>query len=909
MRFQRKKLAVALAYALGAGGAVTVLSGPVFAQPAPAPTTQYKEKISVTGTHIPTISGETALPVQVITADQIAREGIQSAAALVERLSVNSTTGAITLASTEGNTGAGQSSASLRGLGAQRTLVLLNGRRLAVSGFNGGSVDINSIPLSGIERVEVLTDGASAIYGSDAIAGVINFIMRSVYQGAEASAYYGDSTHGGGWVQRYSGTAGYGDLVTQKFNVFATVDYSEFGGLKAAQRSFSASAYRPDLGLDKTSGRSIPANVGTPSGSRNPFAPQCAPPFSFVTTNPRQCRFDYASVIDIIPPQQMTNVLGKATWQINADNQLYVEGLYADNKVQSRVSPSPVDPATVFNPQGQPLLLPPTSPFYPHAFAQANGIDGQPLQLNWRSLPEGPRAENDEVKQGRAALGAKGTLWNWDYDMTGVWNQNKSYSYYPSGWLFQSKLFPIFATGKIDPFSVQLPQDQLDLLAPAVVNQQIINSKAQTNGFNFVASRDIWSLPAGQIAMAVGGDYFHNTYEFNAAPEINSGDIVGTGGTLTSTNASRNNWDIFAEFNIPLLKGLEVSAAVRYDDYKDVGSTTNPKVSVRWTPMSAVLLRGSWGTGFRAPTLSELFQPPFVSATGGNYTDPQRCPVTNAVVDCNVQFNDLIGGNPNLKPEKSTQWGLGGIWEPVPGNSLGIDYWNIKVDNVVGVLGEQNLFGNTGEKIPASVAAGLIIRNPQTPQDVALGIPGSIKWGLLTNLNIQKLQVDGLDFTIKVRGPALDWGQITGSYLGTYYINWKQTDLDTGRQVNYVGQSVGGVASVTAGPGFPASLPRYKHNIALNWNLGPWAATLTNVFQDSYTDNSGTRNVGSYSLWDLSGSYTGFKYFTLSIGVKNIFNTNPPASDQSQAFQVGYDPTYADPHGSFFWSQIKFTWK
>src|SRR5262252_3225527 len=290
MRFQRKKVAVALAYALGVGGVVAIATGPAYGQPAPAPAPapgqpEYKEKISVTGTHIPTIAGETALPVQVITAQEIAAQGIQSATALIERLQTNSTTGSITLSSTEGNTGAGQSSASLRGLGAQRTLVLLNGRRLAISGFNGGSVDINMIPLSAVARVEVLTDGASAIYGSDAIAGVINFIMRSDYKGLEASAYYGDSDKGGGWVQRYTGTAGFGDLATQKFNIFGTVDYSKSGGLRAAQRSFASSAFRPDIppGIDKTSGNSVPANVTTPVGTRNPTNPVCARPFSFPT--------------------------------------------------------------------------------------------------------------------------------------------------------------------------------------------------------------------------------------------------------------------------------------------------------------------------------------------------------------------------------------------------------------------------------------------------------------------------------------------------------------------------------------------------------------------------------------------------------------------------------------------------
>jgi iron complex outermembrane receptor protein len=584
--------------------------------------------------------------------------------------------------------------------------------------------------------------------------------------------------------------------------------------------------------------------------------------------------------------------------------------LYADNKVQSAVSPSPISAGTVFNPQNQPLLLPASSPFYPHDFAAQFGIDGQPLTLNWRSLPEGPRRENDEAKQGRAALGVKGNLWTWDYDAAVVWNQNKSYAWYPSGWLLQSKLYPAFATGLINPFAVNLPPDQLALLAPSVVNIQIINSKAETNSFDLVVSNNIGNLPAGPVGVALGGDYFHNTYNFTVDPLLNSGDIIGTGGTLSSVpTVTRNNWDIYAEFSVPIIKDLEVDAAVRYDHYENVGNTTNPKVSVRWNPMKQLLVRGSWGTGFRAPTLSESFTPPFVSSTGGNYTDPQRCPVTHDVTDCNTQFNDLIGGNPNLKPEKSTQYGFGAVFEPVPGNSFGIDYWNIKVSNVVGTLGEQNLYGSSGELIPKSVAAGLITRLPQTPQDIALGIPGHIQFGILTNQNIQKLEVDGLDFTIKLRSDAYNWGQLTAAFYGTYYLHWKQTDFNTGQLVNYVGQSVGGIASVTAGPGFPASLPSFKSNAMLMWTLGPWQATLSNIYQNSYTDDTPNRNVGSYTLWDIAGSWSGLKNWTFSAGVKNLLNTNPPFSNQSQAFQVGYDPTYADPRGAFYWGSVKFAWK
>src|SRR5436189_4223202 len=259
MIFQRKKVASALAYVLGVGGAATLIAGP--AQAADI-------RVDVTGSNIKRIEGEGALPVQTITRGDIEREGLQSAAEVVDRLSANSSIGGLNMAGSEGSTLTGFAAASLRGIGSARTLVLLNGRRLATTAFSGTSVDLNAIPLSAIDRIEVLTDGASAIYGTDAIAGVINFILRKDCRGAEGYAYYGDSEAGGGTTQRYSGTVGWGDLAKDKFNAFATLDYTKVKEIKAAQRSFSQSAYLPNAAggvYDRTSGNSIPGNVFLPA--------------------------------------------------------------------------------------------------------------------------------------------------------------------------------------------------------------------------------------------------------------------------------------------------------------------------------------------------------------------------------------------------------------------------------------------------------------------------------------------------------------------------------------------------------------------------------------------------------------------------------------------------------------------
>jgi iron complex outermembrane receptor protein len=215
------------------------------------------------------------------------------------------------------------------------------------------------------------------------------------------------------------------------------------------------------------------------------------------------------------------------------------------------------------------------------------------------------------------------------------------------------------------------------------------------------------AVPAGSLALAAGGSYRKEEYEFITSQTVRDADVPGLGGSIsTVAPTSRNVWAIFAEVNWPILRQLELNAALRFDDYEDVGNTTNPKVSLRWTPTKEILLRTAYGTGFRAPSLPELNTPAFFGATGGNYDDPVRCPQTGSPRDCNTQFTTKLGGNLSLKPEESKNLTAGIVFEPTNGLSLSADYFKIKIDNVIGIPAEEPIFSN----IPASEAAGLIVR-------------------------------------------------------------------------------------------------------------------------------------------------------------------------------------------------------
>jgi iron complex outermembrane receptor protein len=886
------------------------LAMPAFAQQV----AQTQERITVTGSNIKRIEGETSLPVVVISRDQLETQGIQTAAEAIDRLSSNSSIGGLNLQGSIGATGVGYASASLRGLGGQRTLVLMNGRRLANTAFQGAMVDLNAIPLSAIERVEVLTDGASAIYGTDAIAGVINFIMRKDFKGGEVSAYYGDSEQGGGKVQRYTGTLGFGDLERDRFNVFATLDYNKVEAIRATQRSFSRTAYLPDATggvYDRTSGNSFPGNVFFPAvpgrngATRSPAYPGCLPPFSFPTLNAAtagQCRFDFASVIDILPPSETYNFFGQAKYRVAPQHEFFLEGAWQQTKSVARSSPPPISSATILS--GDPVTVSPSSPFYPTALATQLGVNGQTLEVFWRGLELGPRTDNNKIEQSRVVGGFQGQIADWDYSTAINWSQSKATDTWSAGWARGSALLPILNSGRINLFGFN-NDAALAELQGTLIKQKVIDAKGTSTEGDFRASKEILQMSAGPLALAAGTTYRREEYEFITAQILRDADVPGLGGSVATIDpVSRNIWAVYGELNVPITRALEANVAVRFDDYGDVGNTTNPKASLRWTPVKSLLLRTSYGTGFRAPSLPELFNPAFFGATGGNYDDPVRCPVTGSPRDCNTQFTSKQGGNTDLKPEKSKNFTAGFVFEPTTGFSFGVDYYKIKIDDVIGIPAEEPIFSN----IPASEAAGLIVRylpgsaGCPTPEP---GLPCPVNFGIQTLVNLTELKTEGLDVNVAYRFPSFGWGRVSAVLNGTYLLKWDQKSVGQDTQ-ELAGRYGGGVAATVNGLGATGGFPRWKHNAAVSWESGPYRVTLNQLFVGHYTDAGGERTVGTYNIWGLNGAYTGLRNWTFAVGVKNMFDSDPPFTRQTQAFQVGYDPALTDPTGRFWYGSVRY---
>jgi iron complex outermembrane receptor protein len=909
-----KRTRVARAVLLALSGCAATAAG-VRAQDAQV--SQAMERVEITGSSIKRIEGETALPVTIITRKEIERTGATNTSELLEKVSATNGQGYNVSLALGDAARPGFSAASLRGLGSNSTLVLLNGRRLVNYAFDGGSVDLNAIPLSAIDRVEVLRDGASAIYGTDAVGGVINFITRKDYSGVDASVYTSRPQAKGGKFTEGTFAFGYGDPAQNRFNVFGVVTVGKQDRIKALDRDFAKTSYLPNDGIDKLSFNSIPANVFTTDflNGGNPYAPNCSPPYSFHPAgnpnfifdpndpnSPLFCGFDYTSTIDILPEAKRSAGIARATFEPTPDNRLFAEATYARNVQTFRVSPTPVSTVTTF--AGQSVLYPAGGPYYP-----GNGIvpaipgvtlTGD-LEVFWRALSAGPRTNEVTADQTRFVFGGEGTIAGWDYNAA-LWRaQSKAHERYTDGYLLESRIVPAMFTGEINPFGEQTAAGQALVDGSKFIGDTRI-SKGTTATLDGRVSRELASLPAGPLSMAVGAESRKEKFDDNPLPILNTGDIIGSGGNQLPVNADRTVRAAFLEFAVPIVRKLDAQLAVRYDHYSDFGSSTNPKVALRWQPSDMWLLRGSANTGFRAPTLPDLYAPLAQTNTGNPWDDPLRCRANGLPPnpnDCNNQFNVRQGGNPNLKPEKSRQLSAGFVFEPTRDISISADYYRIRIENLIGLTGAdvkmQDYVNNNG----GGVFAGDIVRT-QPGVDPSTGLPYPISYVLDVFDNLGTTRTSGYDLGLRWRMGTTPFGTWRLGFEGTYISRFDQQTKAAPVFASVLG------AYAQFGP-----IARFRHNTTLTWEVASFSTALTYNYQSRYLDqfpdvNGNPRQVGVYETFDLQTLYEGIKNLKIAVGVRNLFDRDPPLSNQGDYFQVGYDPTYTDPRGRTYYLRLSY---
>ena len=851
------------------------------------------QRVEVTGSSIKRLVSETATPLSIFKAEDFAKQGLTTAQEVLSKIPANASSmgsGNAVGGNTSGLPTGGQASADLRGLGGDKTLVLLNGRRIANHPYDGASVDLNIIPIAALERVEVLRDGASAIYGTDAIGGVINFITKRSVNVTNITAEVVAPEHKGAGEHRINLSTGFGKLDTDGYNIFGVIDYHKQNVLTSQDRAFSATGIVPSRGLSITSGTTFPGNYfdaaanGGDGLAGNPYAASgCLPPLS-VPAVPANgtCRQDYTRQIDDLPAQEQVALFGKGAFRLGGGHLATIEYLHSENKVKARTAPPPQTG----------LILPNTSKYYPGnagGVPAQPGLSGQPLSVNWRPVEAGQRQIDSDGKADRLVLALEGELAGWDYK-TGLSHAiSKSSEKFTNGYVQDAGFAAGVLNGILNPFGVQDAAGK-SYLASTALRGEVQNARVATTGFDVKGSRDLMQLAGGPLAIALGGEVRHEKADFNVNRDI-AGQAASSGlsGSLSKSGA-RTIQAVFGEVNLPLIKDLEVQLAARFDHYSDVGSTTNPKLALRYQASSALVLRGSASTGFRAPTLFEKNAPPSKNDTNDTYDDPILCPGgvpqpgANPLRDCDLQQFKLQGGNEKLKPEKSTTFAVGVVVEPIKEVTLAVDYWNIHLKDKISSLPEQSIFGNYAKY------KALFLRNPD-------GSPYAI---LDLNDNLGEVKTDGIDVSLNARLGRGAYGDFSVSVDGTWTHKYDYQNERGGEFIANVGRYADN------NPVF-----RWKHTAALNWRKGNWGATVSQSFKSGYTDQNNVaeqykHDVPSYSLFNVSGSYM-WKGLLLTAGVKNLLDKEPPFSNQGTLFQKGYDPRYTDPVGRAWYLRGSYT--
>jgi len=894
-----------------AGTTIALASLPLAAQTLPAVSAAELPRVEVTGSAIRRVQSETALPVQTISRAEIEKTGVTTAAELMGRVSANSNGLTDGASINVGGDQRGFNSANLRGIGTSSTLVLLNGRRMAnfASPGDDSGVDLNNIPAAALERVEVLLDGASALYGTDAIGGVINFITRKDFQGLEANVYVGTTDEGGAGKRTASLSAGKGVLERDGYNVFAVADFQRTNPLNTSQRSFI-----PGLQVEQRLGHLLssytsPANIRLTSAQRdhlqeigftlngkpitnrliNLSVPGCAPPANVYlpdgTGGVDACTYNYMGDTELYPKSEKASVLSRAVIKLGGSHQAYAE--VALSRAKTDYTGSSARVAGYVDYSRVPQLA-------------GTGLDqldddipGE-LELRMRLNEAGQRTSTLTSEGVRVVVGVTGTVGGWDYDTAYNHSVNTVKDRDTHGYLLYNELLEGIADGRINPFGPSSPEGRA-LIDSIQVDDVVRRARGTLDAVDVKFSRALMPMAGGDLAVAIGGEARREKNQFTPSALLLSdninNDAAPEGGRATSD--SRDVAAVYGEVLVPFAKQWEAQLSARYDHYENVGGAASPKIGLTYRPTDALLLRGSAGRGFRAPSMTELYRPTVYSSTA-TLPDPVYCAtVENNYSDCADNWDTRRYSNDALKPERSRQFSLGAVFAAGKHVSASLDYWNIKRTNLISEIGDDIILGNLAKY------GDLVYRDED----------GLIDYIELRKDNRGAQLARGLDLALTVRGVDTAIGRFGGRLNGTYVLTSKIQNAPGDAFVSNLNRFV------TDGV-----VQRWRHTVSVDWDRGPLSASLQNTFSSGYEDQNTAINIDNgsvvaanrvkrYSLWDLSGAYGVNTNLKLRVGIQNLFDTSPPYSNQAYYFLSGYDPSYTDPRGRRFYASANYSFK
>ena len=912
------------------GGVLLSAGHSALAQTTPVPA-QALERVEVTGSNIKRIDAEGANPVLTITKEEISNSG---KATLTEYLQSLTLDGQGSLPTGFGNGfAAGATAISLRGLGANATLVLVNGRRLApyprADDFQKLFTDLSTIPLEAVERIEVLKDGASAIYGSDALAGVVNIILRKNFSGVTGKAEAGTSRYGDGDRAKAAVMVGGGDIAADKWNAFVNIEASKVKEIHYSDRDRDhigkgdvrpygydalATQWTPGYRIGNTVSSSPAGYVrnGTSSGAYQLVSP-CTTALRGVISpaiaGDQGCSYDIGQYRSFQPELENLSIFGRATFAIGNNWEVSTELSYAKNKTGFDVSPLGT-PGTIVGPYG--LRGYGTGINVPEltlAAAHPDNPFGIPARFRYVFSEFGAQRRTNDLEVTRFMAGIKGTAAGWDIDAGVVHSESKLDQAYSL--LSVQGVIDAFNNPGSATFGYRMGANA-GLNTEAQRNSLLVRStsasKTTLDVIDARASRELMNLEGGAMALALGTEFRKLDFK---APSLSG---TQDGSVFASYNGffgEEKVWAAYGELLVPVLKNLEITGALRYDHY-DTFNATTPKIAAKFTPIQQLAFRASYSEGFRAPNPAEASPTAQATFASGGAFDPIRCPggvqAPGAVAaDCTGSAAGGISqGNPNLQPEKSKNFNLGFIAEPVKGLTFGADFWQIKKTNNIQTISFQEAFDRPD-----------VVRSDNNLP----GIPnsGSIIVAYAPFANLGGNKVAGVDVDLGYRWRMQEAGNFRTDLHWTRLTTWEDITVD-GVKRDFVGTHGNCDVSNCAGT------PRDKVNVSGTWETATfgvtatvnWRSSIENVASNSEPDclslarldgSTDCAKLPSFYTFDLTGRWNVNKSLQLYASITNLFDRVAPIDTVTYG-GINYNPQDASgAMGRYFSLGLRYTFK
>ncbi|HEX7645604.1 MAG TPA: TonB-dependent receptor [Burkholderiaceae bacterium] len=904
MSFKLKALPLALAQVI-AGGALTMAIAPVFAQS--TDTSQPAvQRVEVTGSSIRRADAETPSPVQVITSEELKQSGYTTIAQVLNNITAN---GQGTLS--QGFTGAfaaGGQAISLRGLNSSATLVLIDGHRVAPNAmFDDGQrsfVDIGAIPFDAIERVEVLKDGASAQYGSDAMAGVVNVILKKNFTGTTVNVEGGGATEGGDATKHLSLTTGFGNLDSDGYNSFLSVEYRHTNPISLASR-YGDGAWT-NLNFTGVGGQSfvpgvVNSNNPTPKvpGSIYLYNPNGSPTdpasYSFVSgpcnsyamLSSGGCA--YKPIGDLVGETSNFNIMGSFTKKLSGDWLLDVKASMFESNVAvvaggfgqgAQVAyPGFIQPSVGVNPAVGPFVV-----GYPQNYSSGTitvpanypgntlGVPAQVIGYD----PSSPYPQTDvNSKNYRLAFDLTGSIGDWDTSTSVNFTRNTLFENSIGG--VQSETLALALNRASNPYNILGGNTPTDINAIYPANSVTMHSDLDT--IEFHATRSLMQLAGGDLGFSAGASYTYMKIDSPPLP-LNAAAALPSSSNMQFVEGSQSDTAVYAEIAAPVTKALELDAHARYDRFGLSGQNNSftPSVGFKWTPTDVFAMRGTLATGFRAPNVAETGHSGLTFA-GGN--DTQLCPNGPAngvpVPSCLPTAIYETGAQSHLNPEKSTSATLGMILEPVKGWSTTFDMYDIKIKDQIYTPPPSVSLTDVRSQTPVSTTCYTNGGASSAPCTVPGGANGLLLYIVDPYENTNSTEVRGWELETHYKWKMGEWGTLF-------------TGLDWTHEMSYI-LNVGGTAYQLAGTHGPELIggdtanPKDRVQATITYDKGPWDITAVENYISSYTNtdpsyvgglglaNTCANNLSSYSGFQFSGYAAGMSSFPSSFCKTDAFYT------------------------------------